>query len=128
MNLEVSVMKKDKYDAMIDVEELMQKYDIKDDEVILRILELKKVIKDKKQKDMSNDEIITFLESVMNYDEMNIWLIRNRINRIKVSLNDELKKFFELKSNEEILILYDVDQNFDQNNIDAIRRILNVKC
>lgn len=121
-------MKKDKYDAMIDVEELMQKYDIKDDEVILRILELKKVIKDKKQKDMSNDEIITFLESVMNYDEMNIWLIRNRINRIKVSLNDELKKFFELKSNEEILILYDVDQNFDQNNIDAIRRILNVKC
>lgn len=106
------------------LENIKLKYDIQDDEIILRLRAIKFAIKDKKQKDMSNDELISFLNSIMNYDDMQIWLIRKQMDGVELTLNDKLKKFFELKSNEDILRLYDVAQNCDQNNINGISKTL----
>ncbi len=109
------------------LEEIKLVYDIQDDETILRLREIKLDIKDKKQKNMGNDELISFLKSIMNYDNMQIWLMEKQIEGIELTLNDKLKKFFELKSNEDILRLYDVEQNYNQNNINGIRKILEKK-
>lgn len=76
---------------------------------------------------MSNNELILFLENVMNYGNMQIWLMRKQIEGIELNLNDELKKLFELKSNEDILKLYDVEQNYNQNNVNGIRKVLEKK-
>ena len=57
------------------------------------------------------DEIISFLRSAMNYDEMNIWLLRMSAKGIDVSLDESLSKFFELVPQEKILSLYDVHKD-----------------
>ena len=73
---------------------------------------------------MNYDELILFLKNIMNYDEMQIWLMRKQMEGIELTLNDELKKFFSLKTNNDILRLYDVEQNYDQNNINELKLLL----
>ena len=73
---------------------------------------------------MNYDELILFLKNIMNYDEMQIWLMRKQMEGIELTLNDELKKFFTLKTNNDILRLYDVEQNYDQNNINELKLLL----
>lgn len=109
------------------LEEITLEYGIQDDEIILRLWEIKQAIKDKKQKKLSNDELISFLRCAMNYDDMQIWLMEKQIEGIELPLNDKLKKFFELKSNEDIVRLYDIEQNYNQNNMDGIKKFLK-KC
>ena len=76
---------------------------------------------------MSNDELILFLQSAMNYDDIQIWLMKMQFQGVQITLNDELKKFFELKTDDDILRLYDIEQNCNQNNIDSIRKTLKKK-
>lgn len=106
------------------IDELKVKYNLQDDNVVLRLISLRESIKTKKQKSMSYDELILFLQSAMNYDDMQIWLMEKEFQGIKLTLNDELKKFFELKTEDDILRLYDIEQNYDQNNIDSISKTL----
>ena len=106
------------------IDELKVKYNLQDDNVVLRLISLMESIKTKKQKSMSYDELILFLQSAMNYDDMQIWLMKKEFQGIQLTLNDELKKFFELKTEDDILRLYDVEQNYDQNNIDSISKTL----
>lgn len=73
---------------------------------------------------MSIDELITFLNSAMNYDDMQIWLMKQEIKGVQLSLNEKLKKFFELKTDDDILRQYDIEQNYDQNNITEIEKVL----
>ena len=108
----------------ITIEEIKLKYDLQDDDVVLRLLTLKSAIKTERQKSINYNELLSFLKSSMNYDEMQIWLMRKQMEGVELSLNDKLKKFFELNSNDDILILYDVEQNYDQNNIDEIKKTL----
>lgn len=105
------------------IEELKLKYNLQDD-VILRLISLSEIIKLKRKKVLNYDELLKILKSVMNYDDMQIWLLMKQIEGIELTLNDELKKFFELKNNDEILNLYDVEQNCNQNNIDSIEKVL----
>ena len=107
----------------LDIEELKCKYNLQDD-IICKLCSLKNLIEEKRQKSMNYNELITFLKSAMNYDEMQIWFIKQQILNKKITLNEELKKFFELKTNDDILILYDVEQNYNQNNLDEIKRVL----
>ena len=106
------------------IDELKVKYNLQDDNVVLRLISLMESIKTKKQKSMSYDELILFLQSAVNYDDMQIWLMKKEFQGIQLTLNDELKKFFELKTEDDILRLYDVEQNYDQNNIDSISKNL----
>ena len=103
----------------LDIEELKFKYNLQND-IICKLCSLKNLIEEKRQKSMNYNELITFLKSAMNYDERQIWFIKQQILNINITLNEELKKFFELKTNDDILILYDVEQNYNQNNLDGI--------
>ena len=94
------------------IEEIKLKYDLQDDDVVLRLLTLKSAIKTERQKSINYNELLSFLKSSMNYDEMQIWLMRKQMEGV------------ELNSNDDILILYDVEQNYDQNNIDEIKKTL----
>lgn len=71
--------------------------DITDKEVALRISGLKQ----------------DFLKNAMNYDEMQIWLLRQQTQGIKPTLEDK-----------DIMKLYDIEQNYNQNNIDSIKKTL----
>lgn len=57
------------------------------------ILNLKSIIKQTKQQSMTIDELIIFLNDAMNYDEMQIWLMRQKIKGVELSLNEKLKNF-----------------------------------
>lgn len=73
---------------------------------------------------MSYSELLTFLKYSMEYDDMQIYLMKKEIEGVELTLDDKLKKFFELKSNTDILISYYAQQNYDQNNIDSLSKIL----
>ena len=70
------------------------------------------------------NELIIFLKSAMNYDEMQIWLVKQQMKGVQLSLNEKLRKFFELKSDADILKQYDVEQSYNRNNITEIRKVL----
>lgn len=121
--------KKDIYETedSLTIEEVKLKYDLQDDDIVLRLLSLKSAIKTTRQKSMSFDELLAFLENAMNYDDMQVWLMKKDFEGLKLTLSDQLKKFFELKSNDDILRLYGVEQNYDQDNIDNISKTLEKK-
>ena len=106
------------------IDELKVKYNLQDDNVILRLISLRESINTKRQKSMSYDELILFLQNAMNYDDMQIWFMKMQFQGLQITLADELNKFFELKTEDDILRLYDIEQNYDQNNIDSIRKTL----
>lgn len=114
---------KGKFDAST-LEKIKSLYNIQDDETAQRIINLKSIIKQTKQQSMTIDELIIFLNDAMNYDEMQIWSMRQKIKGVELSLNEKLKKFFDLNSDEEILKIYDIQQNYDENNITGIRKVL----
>lgn len=99
------------------IEEVKLKYSL-DDDVALRLEMIKSIL------NMNYDELILFLKNIMNYDEMQIWLMRKQMEGIELTLNDELKKFFTLKTNNDILRLYNAEQNYDQNNINELKLLL----
>lgn len=106
------------------IEKIKLSYDIQDDNTIQRLINLKSCFEQTRHKFMSIDELITFLNSAMNYDDMQIWLMKQQMEGVQLSLNEKLKKFFELKTDDDILIQYDVEQNYNQNNIIGIRKVL----
>ena len=107
------------------IDDIKSTYNINDDKIVYRLLELRDLIIDNKKKDISILDLIKFLNSAMNYDEMQIWLLRKQMKGKVLTLEDKLSKFFELKSNREILNLYIAEENYNQNNIDDIRKSLN---
>ena len=107
------------------IDDIKSTYNINDDKIVYRLLELRDLIIDNKKKDISILDLIKFLNSAINYDEMQIWLLRKQMKGEVLTLEDKLSKFFELKSNYEILNLYIAEENYNQNNIDDIRKSLN---
>ena len=106
------------------IEEFKKTYNIQDTDIIFRLLKIKAKLAHERNADISNEELFDFLNNAMNYDEMNIWLIRKQFEGEKITLNDELKKFFELKTDDEILVLYDISQNVNEESIDNARKLI----
>ncbi len=106
------------------IEEIKCKYNLQNDDIIFRIISLKQYIETERHKHMSYSELLTFLKYSMEYDDMQIYLMKKEIEGVELTLDDKLKKFFELKSNTDILISYYAQQNYDQNNIDSLSKIL----
>lgn len=98
--------------------------DITDDKVVLRLWKLRLSINEQKHTIMDYKGLIKFLKNAMNYDEMQIWIMKQQMIGKELTLSDMLEKFFELKSDEDIIRLYDMEQNYDQNNINNIRESL----
>lgn len=84
-------------------------YNIQDGKTVLRLMNLKLIFEQIKHVNMTIDELIIFLKSAMNYDEMQIWLVKQQMKGVQLSLNEKLRKFFELKSDADILKQYDVE-------------------
>lgn len=101
-----------------------KKYNLQDEDVLFNLLSLKSAIENERQKYLNYDELIAFLRSAMNYGDMQIWLIRKQMEGTQLSLEDQLKRFFETTSIEDILTLYDLEQNKDQNNINNVRNLI----
>lgn len=99
-------------------------YGIRDDEVLQRLWIIKAAIEDKRQEKMEYDEFILLLKNIMNYGWMQIWLMEQRIEGKNITLEESLKKFFELNSDEDILNLCDAEQNYDQPNIQGVKKII----
>ncbi len=105
-------------------EKIKMLYNIQDAETIQRLINLQLFFEQTKHVIMSIEQLIIFLKTAINYDDMQIWIMKQKINGVQLSLNDTLKKFFELKTDEEILRQYDVEQNYNTNNIARVRKVL----
>ena len=103
------------------LEEFRKLYNIQDKNVLLRLLGIKSKLARERNIDMGVDDLILFLSNAMNYGEMQIWLIRQNLEGIELSLSDKLKRFFELETDEGLLILYDIEQNYNEQNIENVR-------
>ena len=91
-----------------ELKKLKQKYSLKE-EVLLNVLEIQSKINEKKE--LSFDELISFLVRIMNDREMQTWRFGRSLNGEIVSLNDSLTKYFKIKTNEEIINLYELNNN-----------------
>lgn len=105
-------------------EKIKMLYNIQDAETIQRLINLQLFFEQTKHVIMSIEQLIIFLKAAINYDDMQIWIMKQKRNGVQLSLNDTLKKFFELKTDEEILRQYDVEQNYNTNNIARVRKVL----
>jgi len=91
-----------------ELKKLKQKYSLKE-EVLLNVLEIQSKINEKNE--LSFGELISFLVRIMNDREMQAWIFGRNLNGEIVSLNDSLTKYFKLKTNEEIINLYELNNN-----------------
>ena len=90
-----------------------------------RLYELKRILNKTRNISISYDELIIILKSVMNYDEINIWLVRKSLRGEEATLDEILTKYFKTNNYEDFLRIYDIDQNCNQNNIDDVRSAIN---
>lgn len=107
--------------------EEFRKFNIRDTKVLSRLLSIRAKLVCERNIDMGAEELLSFLTSAMNYGNMSVWLIRQKLKGIKLSLNDKLKKFFELETDEEILILYDIEQDHYEKNVEYVRNVIGNK-
>lgn len=91
-----------------ELKKLKQKYSLKE-EVLLNVLEIQSKINEKNE--LSFGELISFLVRIMNDREMQAWRFGRSLNGEIVSLNDSLAKYFKIKTNEEIINLYELNNN-----------------
>lgn len=103
---------------------LNSKYGL-NEEICNKLSELKSVLSKERNMIVSYDELIIYLKSAMNHNDMQIWLVRNKIKGHEISLNEMLTKFFELNTYNDFLVLFDIDQNCNQTNIDDVRSTIN---
>lgn len=109
------------------LEDMKLVYGIRDDEVLQRLWIIKAAIEDKRQEKMEYDEFLLLLKNIMNYGDMQIWLMKQRMEGKNITLEESLKRFFELNSDEDILNLCGAEQNYNQLNIQNIQRVKNNK-
>ena len=95
-----------------------------DKDVLTRLFELQNYISSERNVNISTDKLLDFLKNAMNYGEFQLWLEENRSNGITLSFNDKLKKFLSEKTNEDILQLFDIEQNYNERNIESIQKSL----
>ena len=107
--------------------EEFRKFNIRDTKVLSRLLSIRSKLVCERNIDMGAEELLSFLASAMNYGNMSVWLIRQKLKGIKLSLNDKLKKFFELETDEAILILYDIEQDHYEKNVEYVRNVIRNK-
>ena len=107
--------------------EEFRKFNIRDTKVLSRLLSIRSKLVCERNIDMGAEELLSFLASAMNYGNMSVWLMRQKLKGIKLSLNDKLKKFFELKTDEEILTLYDIEQDHYEKNVEYVRSVIRNK-
>lgn len=93
---------------------------VMDNDVMNRILELQVIIKEYYGTLVSFEDILLFLENAMNYGSFQIWLLESRLSGVTLSYEETIKRFLDENSIDEILKLYDIEQNYGEDNIEQI--------
>ena len=93
-----------------------------DDSTITKLLKVQNIVYTNRNNNMSIEELLKFIRNAMNYSQFQIWLLDNQIKGVNVTLNEKINKFLTETSADEILKLYDIEQNYNQNNIESIRK------
>lgn len=104
------------------IKKIKEKYNIQNENVIRRLIALKKKFELQKQINMDYDELLIFLEKVMKYDTIHLWLLEQQFQNKKPSLNEKLDKLFKLKTDTDILKIYDIEQNIKRNNEKILKK------
>ena len=93
-----------------ELKKLKEKYDLKE-EVLLNVLEIQSKINEQDERKLSFDETISFLIEATKFKDMQTWIFGRTLNGEIVSLNNSLTKLFELKTNEDIINSYELNNN-----------------
>ena len=96
------------------------KHNITDVNVINRLNTLKPKFEALLQRNIENDEFIDMLDIAMNCDEMQIWLLENSFADIKTTEEQDLAKYFELNTDERIIINYRCMSNCNEENLNDV--------
>lgn len=86
------------------------------EEEIIRLMEIQTLISNEKKISLSFEGLKNFLLRAMNYNGFQM----EEANEVR------LKSFLSVTTDEEILALYDVEDNYDEENLRSIDNIINV--
>jgi len=81
-----------------------------------RVNELRQAIRNRYNKIISNYDLSLFLRKAMCFSEMQTWLLDANIQGKKISEVDLYEKLFALKTNDELLELYEKELNENEKN------------
>lgn len=113
-------MKEDNPGATIrELFDIMREHSDSKEQLKIRLVEIQKMLEQERHQELSIEEILIFIKDAMNYGKFQI-----EISDKELSFEEKLKQFLSETSNEEILTLYDVGQNYNANNIKAIDRMI----
>lgn len=90
--------------------------------ILNRIMGLQELISSEKGENISLEELVEFLDNVINYNEFQIWL--SDITEKKLSKEERLKLFLSRTSDNDILRLYGTEKNYNQNNLANITKMI----
>ncbi|MCI9585055.1 MAG: hypothetical protein HFH45_00220 [Bacilli bacterium] len=97
---------------------------VMDNDVMNKILELQVIIKEYYGTLVSFEDILLFLENAMNYGFFQIRLLESKLSGVTLSYEETIKRFLDENSIDEILKLYDIEQNYGEDNIEQISTCL----
>lgn len=91
-------------------------------ELINRICIISELISNKTGTTISFEETLEFLNNAVNYSEFQIWL--GDIKERRLSKLDRVKVLLSRTSDNDIVRLFDIEQNYDKNNLRSIDKML----
>lgn len=97
---------------------------VMDNNVMNRIFELQNIIKEDFGTLISFEDILMFLEDVMNFGGFQIKLLEYKLDGVKLSYSEKIRLFLSENDNEDILRLYGIINNFNDVNIESIEERL----
>ena len=99
--------------------DMMREHSDSKEQLKIRLVEIQKMLEQERHQELSIEEILIFIKNAMNYGKFQI-----EISGKGLSFEEKLKQFLSETSNEEILTLYDIGQNYNANNLKAIDRMI----
>lgn len=91
-------------------------------ELMKRVLGIRELIATKKNVIISLEETLEFLNNATSYSEFQIWL--GDLQERDLSKLDRIKALLARTSDSDILKIFEVEQNYDENNLASIDRMI----
>lgn len=95
-----------------------------EDATLNRILMLQQQIATKKQKNLSLEELLDFLNRAANYNGFQLWLKDLNEQGRELSKSQKITLLLSRTSDNDLLRLYDVENNYDESNLQSIDRMI----
>lgn len=95
-----------------------------EDATLNRILMFQQQIATKKQKNLSLEELLDFLNRAANYNGFQLWLKDLNEQGRELSKSQKITLLLSRTSDNDLLRLYDVENNYDERNLQSIDRMI----